>query len=177
VDQTRWLTDQFEADRPHLRALAFRILGNVEDADDALQETWLRLSTTDAGDIGNITGWLTTVVSRICLNMLRSRHRRPFASTDDLPTASGSPRELRSLLRIRPSSPTPSAARSSSFSTGSRPPSGSPSFSTTPSPSPTRRSPGSWASLQKPADSLRAGLVVGFAHWRIPPPIRSDSAR
>jgi RNA polymerase sigma-70 factor (ECF subfamily) len=63
--------------------VAFRILGNVEDADDALQETWLRLSTTDAGDIENLRGWLTTVASRICLNLLRSRQRRPSESIDD----------------------------------------------------------------------------------------------
>jgi RNA polymerase sigma-70 factor (ECF subfamily) len=63
--------------------VAFRILGNPEDTDDALQEAWLRLSRTDAADIGNLTGWLTTVVSRICLNMLRSRQRRPFESIDD----------------------------------------------------------------------------------------------
>jgi RNA polymerase sigma factor (sigma-70 family) len=83
VDQTRGLADQFQATRPHLRAVAFRILGNVEDADDAVQEAWLRLSTTDAGDIENLTGWLTTVVSRICLNTLRSRQRRPCESIDD----------------------------------------------------------------------------------------------
>jgi RNA polymerase sigma-70 factor (ECF subfamily) len=63
--------------------VAFRILGNPEDADDAIQEAWLRLSTTDAADIGNLTGWLTTVVSRICLHMLRSRQRRPFETIDD----------------------------------------------------------------------------------------------
>jgi RNA polymerase sigma factor (sigma-70 family) len=83
VDQTRSLEDRFEADRPHLRTVAFRILGSAEDADDALQEAWLRLSTTDAGDIGNLTGWLTTVVSRICLNSLRSRQRRAAVSIDD----------------------------------------------------------------------------------------------
>lgn len=83
MDQTRSLADQFEANRPHLRAVAFRILGNGEDADDALQEAWLRLSRVDAGDIGNLTGWLTTVVSRICLNTLRSRQRRPAQSIDD----------------------------------------------------------------------------------------------
>jgi len=82
VDQNRSLADQFEADRPHLRAVALRILGNPEDADDALQEAWLRLSATDAATIANLTGWLTTVVSRICLNMLRSRHRRPSDSID-----------------------------------------------------------------------------------------------
>jgi RNA polymerase sigma factor (sigma-70 family) len=86
VDNKRPLADQFEANRPHLRAVAFRILGNVEGADDAVQEAWLRLSTTDAGDIGNLTGWLTTVVSRICLNTLRSRQRRSSASIDDSDT-------------------------------------------------------------------------------------------
>ncbi len=83
MDQARSLADQFEANRPHLRTVAFRILGNVEDADDALQETWLRLSTADVGDIENLTGWLTTVISRICLNTLRSRQRRPSESIDD----------------------------------------------------------------------------------------------
>src|ERR1700677_2705297 len=62
------------------------MLGNVEDTDDALQEAWLRLSTTDAGDIENLTGWLTTVVSRICLNTLRSRQRRPSESIDESAT-------------------------------------------------------------------------------------------
>ncbi len=87
MDQTTSLTDQFEANRPHLRALAFRILGNAEDAEDALQEAWLRLSTMDAREIENLGGWLTTVVSRICLNTLRSRQRRPSASIDDAATA------------------------------------------------------------------------------------------
>ncbi len=82
MDQTRTPAEQFEADRPHLRAVALRILGDPGDADDALQEAWLRLSATDAASIANLTGWLTTVVSRICLNMLRSRHRRPSESID-----------------------------------------------------------------------------------------------
>ena len=83
MDHKRSRADQFEADRPHLRTVAFRILGNVQDVDDALQEAWLRLSTTDEGDIENLTGWLTTVVSRICLNTLRSRQRRLSESIDD----------------------------------------------------------------------------------------------
>jgi RNA polymerase sigma factor (sigma-70 family) len=86
VERTRSLAAQFEANRGHLRAVAFRILGNVEDADDAIQEAWLRLSATDAGAIGNLTGWLTTVVSRICLNTLRSRQRRSAESIDDCAT-------------------------------------------------------------------------------------------
>jgi RNA polymerase sigma factor (sigma-70 family) len=83
MDQTRVLSDRFEANRPHLRAVAFRILGNGEDADDALQEAWLRLSTNDEGDIENLPGWLTTVVSRICLNTLRSRQRRLSEPIDE----------------------------------------------------------------------------------------------
>jgi RNA polymerase sigma-70 factor (ECF subfamily) len=83
VDDTRWLADRFEANRPRLRSVASRILGNIEDADDAVQEAWLRLSTTDAREIENLAGWLTTVVSRICLNVLRARQRRPTQPTDE----------------------------------------------------------------------------------------------
>ena len=83
MDQSFLLADRFEANRPHLRALAFRILGNLEDADDALQEAWLRLSTADAGAIENLGGWLTTVVSRLCLTTLRRRQRRPSTSIDE----------------------------------------------------------------------------------------------
>ena len=83
MDQTRSLAEQFEAARPHLRAVAFRILGTADDADDAVQETWLRLSTTDTGAIENLTGWLTTVISRLCLNMLRSRQRRRTDSIEE----------------------------------------------------------------------------------------------
>jgi RNA polymerase sigma factor (sigma-70 family) len=80
------LSEQFEATRPHLRSVALRILGNGHDADDAVQESWLRLSSMDAGTIENLTGWLTTVVSRICLNVLRTRQRRPADSLSDSPT-------------------------------------------------------------------------------------------
>jgi RNA polymerase sigma factor (sigma-70 family) len=83
MDQTRPLANQFEANSPHLRAIAFRILGNAEDADDALQEAWLRLSLTNEAEIENLTGWLTTVVSRICLNTLRTRQRRRSESIDE----------------------------------------------------------------------------------------------
>jgi RNA polymerase sigma factor (sigma-70 family) len=70
------LTKRFEADRPHLRAVAHRILGSEHEADDAVQEAWVRLSRADTSDVGNLTGWLTTVVSRVCLDMLRSRTAR-----------------------------------------------------------------------------------------------------
>src|SRR5919198_391685 len=67
---------QFEEDRPLLRAVAYRMLGSAADADDAVQEAWLRLSRSDAGEIGNLSGWLTTVVARVALDMLKARNRR-----------------------------------------------------------------------------------------------------
>lgn len=68
--------EQFETNRPHLRAVACRMLGSLNEAEDAVQETWLRLSQTEAGDISNLGGWLTTVTARICLDILRSRKAR-----------------------------------------------------------------------------------------------------
>ncbi len=85
MDDESFLTQQFESNRPHLRAVAYRILGNTEDVDDALQEAWLRLSSAKTAEIENFAGWLTTVVSRICLNILRSRQRRPAQSIEDAP--------------------------------------------------------------------------------------------
>jgi RNA polymerase sigma-70 factor (ECF subfamily) len=70
------LAQQFEAHRTHLRAVAYRMLGSRSEADDAVQEAWLRLSRTDAGGIENLGGWLTTVVARVCLDMLRSHKSR-----------------------------------------------------------------------------------------------------
>ena len=70
------LADNFERQRPQLRAVAYRILGSLNEADDAVQETWLRLSRADAEQIDSLERWLTTVVARICLNMLRSRRTR-----------------------------------------------------------------------------------------------------
>jgi RNA polymerase sigma-70 factor, ECF subfamily len=71
-----WPTEAFEEHRPHLRAVAYRMLGSTSEADDAVQEAWLRLNRSDASAIDNIGGWLTTVVARISLNMLRSRNAR-----------------------------------------------------------------------------------------------------
>lgn len=70
------LARQFEENRSHLRAVAYRMLGSVAEADDAVQEAWLRLSRSDAGEIENLGGWLTTVVARVCLDMLRSRQSK-----------------------------------------------------------------------------------------------------
>ncbi|WP_312113016.1 sigma-70 family RNA polymerase sigma factor [Brevibacillus reuszeri] len=71
-----WLANRFEAHRKHLQAVAYRMLGSLNEAEDAVQESWLRLSRADASGIENMGGWLTTVVSRICLDMLRSRKSR-----------------------------------------------------------------------------------------------------
>jgi RNA polymerase sigma factor (sigma-70 family) len=76
MDNHDRLAERFEEHRPHLRAVAYRMLGSLSEAEDAVQESWLRLSRSDASRIDNLGGWLTTVVSRVCLNMLRSRKLR-----------------------------------------------------------------------------------------------------
>jgi RNA polymerase sigma factor (sigma-70 family) len=76
VTERDWLAERFEEQRRHLRAVAYRMLGSFSDADDAVQEAWLRLSRSDAAAIENLGGWLTTVVARICLNMLKARKSR-----------------------------------------------------------------------------------------------------
>jgi RNA polymerase sigma factor (sigma-70 family) len=76
MDEHDLLAERFEEHRPHLRAVAYRMLGSVSEADDAVQEAWLRLGRTDSDEIENLGGWLTTVVARVCLNMLRSRRTR-----------------------------------------------------------------------------------------------------
>lgn len=76
MDENAWLAKCFEEHRPHLRAVAYRMLGSLTDADDAVQDAWLRLSRSEASEIENLGGWLTTVVARVCLNMLRARNVR-----------------------------------------------------------------------------------------------------
>src|SRR5437667_10407724 len=76
MDANDWLATRFEEHRSHLRAVAYRMLGSLNEADDAVQEAWLRLSRADTSDVENLAGWLTTVVARVCLNMLRSRTSR-----------------------------------------------------------------------------------------------------
>jgi RNA polymerase sigma factor (sigma-70 family) len=76
MDDNDWLAGRFEEERPRLRAVAYRMLGSLAEADDAVQDTWLRLSRAGAGEVENLAGWLTTVLARVCLNMLRSRTTR-----------------------------------------------------------------------------------------------------
>ena len=77
MDERQWLTQRFEQHRSRLRAVAYRILGSLSEAEDAVQETWLRLTRADASQVENLGGWLTTIVARVSLNMLRARQRRP----------------------------------------------------------------------------------------------------
>jgi RNA polymerase sigma-70 factor (ECF subfamily) len=83
VNDRDWLTEKFEENRPHLRAVAYRMLGSMGEVDDAVQEAWLRLHRTDARSIENLGGWLTTVIARVCLDMLRSRKSRREESLED----------------------------------------------------------------------------------------------
>jgi RNA polymerase sigma factor (sigma-70 family) len=76
MDERQWLVESFEEQRPHLRAVAYRMLGSLSEAEDAVQEAWLRLSGTTEGEVDNLRAWLTTVVARISLNLLRSRKTR-----------------------------------------------------------------------------------------------------
>lgn len=82
MSDQEWLAAQFEANRAHLRAVAYRMLGSLPEAEDAVQEGWLRLSRSDTSAVDNLGGWLTTVVSRVCLDMLRSRKTRREDSLD-----------------------------------------------------------------------------------------------
>ncbi|MFF4126433.1 sigma-70 family RNA polymerase sigma factor [Microbispora rosea] len=105
MDEAR-LAVRFEEQRPRLRAVAYRMLGSHAEADDAVQNAWLRLSRTDTAEVANLAGWLTTVVSRECLNMLRARRNRreePFAGTTTGPFTAGP-------FTAGPSSAEPSAA-------------------------------------------------------------------
>ena len=87
MDEHDWLAERFEEHRTHLRAVAYRMLGSPSEADDAVQEAWLRLARSGGGGVENLGGWLTTVVARVCLNMLRSRRSRREEPLDESPGA------------------------------------------------------------------------------------------
>ena len=92
MDNADWLAERFQEQQGHLRAVAYRMLGSLSEADDAVQNSWLRLSRADTADVDNLAGWLTTVVARECLKMLRSRRRRseePRADTTAWPPVGG----------------------------------------------------------------------------------------
>jgi RNA polymerase sigma-70 factor (ECF subfamily) len=94
MTQGDWLAERFEQHRSHLRAIAYRILGSPSDADDAVQEAWLRFNRSDTSTVDNLRSWLTTVVSRICLNMLQARRSRPLPTAGlELPEPEANPTE------------------------------------------------------------------------------------
>ena len=93
MEDLQWLAERFEENRGHLRAVAYRMLGSASEADDAIQETWLRLGGSDASSIENLGGWLTTVVARVCLDMLRSRTSRREEALDTQVAEAGAKRE------------------------------------------------------------------------------------
>src|SRR5437868_4385615 len=131
MDEHEWLAEQFEANRTHLQAVAYRMLGSLSEADDAVQESWLRLSRSDTSGIENLGGWLTTVVARICLDMLRSRNSRREESLEAAVSESIESREEGSTQSRKCCWPTRSGLRCWSCSTPYLPPSGSPSCCTT----------------------------------------------
>jgi len=95
MDEKKLLGAQFEANRAHLRAVAYRMLGSRAEAEDAVQEAWLRLSRSDAAAVENLSGWLTTVVARVCLDMLRARKaRREDPAQDDVVETAASDHDL-----------------------------------------------------------------------------------
>ncbi|MFC4374826.1 sigma-70 family RNA polymerase sigma factor [Nocardia halotolerans] len=103
MDHNEWLVREFEDNRGHLRAVAYRMLGSATDAEDAVQEAWIRLSRSDVSEVDNLAGWLTTVVSRVALNVLQSRRNRRehlygTEPVDDGPERVGAPAPEQELL-------------------------------------------------------------------------------
>lgn len=148
------LTVTFEGQRTHLRAVAYRLLGSVHEADDAVQDTFLRLQRSASSDVQNLPGWLTTVISRICLDQLRARASRreelgvePIGVPDDLVTDPATEAEHADAV----------GRALMACSTPSPPPSGWPSACTTCSGCPSTRSPPCSAGAAQPADSWPAG--------------------
>src|SRR5579884_3520545 len=84
MDDQQWLAERFEEHRPRLRAVAYRMLGSLSEAEDAVQDAWIRVSRADTSEVENLGAWLTTIVARVSLNLLRSRNTHPEASLADV---------------------------------------------------------------------------------------------
>jgi DNA-directed RNA polymerase specialized sigma24 family protein len=111
MDETDWLAARFEEQRAHLRAVAYRMLGSLAEADDAVQNSWLRLSRADPAGVENLAGWLTTVVARECLKMMRARRSRREEPLADLTAGRQRGRTTSVTPRLQPCWPTRSARR------------------------------------------------------------------
>jgi len=177
MDANQALAERFEEHRVRLRAVAYRMLGSLSEADDAVQEAWLRLHGAGAKDVENLGGWLTTVVGRVCLNVLRNRRTRPEVPLDPhvpdpvvSPETGVEPEEERSW-------PTPSGSRSRSSSTPSRPPNAWRSCCTTCSRCPSTRSDRWWDAPRRPLDSSRVGRDAGSRRRRHRTVTRTGSGR
>ncbi len=178
MDESEWLAQRFEGHRAHLRAVAYRMLGSSAEADDAVQEAWLRLSRVDAGEVRNLGGWLTTVVSRVCLDRLRSRTARREDTLDGhVPDPVVIPDTGADPEHARPSWPTRWGWRCWSCWTPCRPPSGWPSCCTTCSPCPSTRSRRWSTARPRPPASSPAAPGAGSRARRPPGPARVDPAR
>jgi RNA polymerase sigma-70 factor (ECF subfamily) len=113
MDERDWLTERFAEQRTRLRAVAYRMLGSFSEADDAVQEAWLRVGRADTSQVENLAGWLTTVVARVCLNVLRTRESRREDPLDvHMPTRSST--RTAPARNARHCSPTRWASRCSS---------------------------------------------------------------
>ena len=157
------LAEQFEEHRPHVRAVAYRMLGSVGEAEDAVQETWIRLSRADVSGVDNLRGWLTTVVARVCLDMLRTRASRredPLDMHVPDPIIRASVVETKGQRR-RPCSPTLSVWRCSWSSRSSIRRNDWRSCSTTCLGCPSTRSRPSWIVRSSPRASSRAARAAG----------------
>ena len=181
MDEHDWLAERFEENRGHLRAVAYRMLGSLSEADDAVQEAWLRLSRADTSDVENLGGWLTTVVGRVCLDMLRSRKSRREEPLDaHVPEPDREPVRTGATPSRKRCWPTRSGWRCWWCSKRWLPPSGSRSCCTTCSPCPSTRSRRSWAAPRprpaarqpRPPPGARGGDGSGHA-W----PARAISTR
>jgi hypothetical protein len=140
MDEKESWAQQFEKNRGHLRAVAYRMLGSLNEADDGVQEAWLRLSRSDATAIENLGGWLTTVVARVCLDILRSRASRREETLEAQEFEPAAKRRRASDPSRKFCWPTRSVSRYSWCSTASRPPSASHLCCTTCSPCPSTKS-------------------------------------
>jgi hypothetical protein len=158
-----WLAERFEENRGHLRAVAYHMLGSVNEADDAIQEIWLRLSRSDTSAIENLGGWLTTVVARVWLDMLRSRTSRREESIDERVSEPVANRQAGNDPNVKRSSQIRSASLCSWYLTASFPPSASLSSCTICSICPSRKSPRLWGARPTPRGSSPAAHAAsGF---------------